>query len=45
MNGRTEAWRVLSFPPRVVLREHRIDDLEAFCELQTDPEVARYVAC
>lgn len=30
--------------PRVRLREHVVDDLEPFCELQMDPEVGRYVS-
>lgn len=44
MNGAIQAERRLPGAPRIVLREHRFDDLEAFCELQMDPDVARYVA-
>ncbi len=29
---------------QVLIREHLIDDLEPYCEWQSDPEVARYVS-
>ena len=30
---------------RLIFRRHRIEDLEAYCAMEADPEVRRYVGC